>query len=145
MSSKGLEVIDHTVQLTHEWINEMTERLDWSEPKQALRLMRVTLHELRDRLPVEEVAQLSAQLPLLIRGMFFEGWSPGKDNKPSRSVDAFVASIEMKVGNVAEYRGVEDIEEVFRLLENRISWGETKDIRAILPSTLRTLWSQADS
>lgn len=140
MSSKGLEVIDHTVQLTHEWINEMTERLDWSEPKQALRLMRVTLHELRDRLPVEEVAQLSAQLPLLIRGMFFEGWSPGKDYKPPRSVDAFVASIEKQVGNVVEYRGVEDIEEVFRLLENRISWGETEDIRAILPSTLRTLW-----
>lgn len=140
MSSKGLEVIDHTVQLTHEWINELTERLDWSQPKQALRLMMVTLHELRDRLPVEEVAQLSAQLPLLVRGMFYEGWSPGKAAKPDRHLEAFTAAVEAQVGAVAEYRGLEDIQEVFRMLENRISDGETKDIRANMPKTLEELW-----
>ena len=44
MSAKGLEVIDSTVKKTHEWINELRERLDWTSDRDALRLMRVTLH-----------------------------------------------------------------------------------------------------
>lgn len=76
MSAQGLEVIDHTVQLTHEWINELRERLDWFSSQDALRLLRVTLQQIRDHISHEEVAQLSAQMPLLIRGMFFEGWRP---------------------------------------------------------------------
>ncbi|WP_156477437.1 hypothetical protein [Falsihalocynthiibacter arcticus] len=31
MSAQGLEVIDHTVQLTHEWINELRDRLAWEQ------------------------------------------------------------------------------------------------------------------
>ncbi|MGO4910362.1 DUF2267 domain-containing protein [Pseudorhodobacter sp. W20_MBD10_FR17] len=76
MSAQGLEVIDHTVQLTHEWINELRERLDWSSSRDALRLLRITLVQIRNHLGHDEVAQLSAQMPLLIRGMFFEGWQP---------------------------------------------------------------------
>ena len=50
MSAQGLEVIDHTVQLTHEWINEVRDRLGWSSSRDAMRLLRVTLVQLRDHL-----------------------------------------------------------------------------------------------
>lgn len=43
MSSQGLEVIDHTVQLTHEWINELAARLEWTSHRDVLRLLRVTI------------------------------------------------------------------------------------------------------
>lgn len=71
MSAQGLEIIDYTVQMTHEWINQLRDRLDWSSSRDTLRLLRATLAQIRDRLGHNEVAQLSAQLPLLIRGMFF--------------------------------------------------------------------------
>lgn len=140
MSAKGLEVIDHTVQLTHEWINELTERLDWSHHKDALRLMRVTLASVRDHLGHDEAAQLAAQMPLLIRGMFYEGWVPSSTPLKSRHLDEFIARIEADVGSVLDYRGPDDISTVFKLLNARISKGEVADVRAGLPEAIRGLW-----
>ena len=140
MSAKGLKVIDHTVQLTHEWINELTERLDWSSQRDALRLLRVTLHQIRDHLLVDEVAQLAAQLPLLIRGMFFEGWVPKNTPIKQRHIQDFISDIEQYVGSVADYRGSEDIQKVFKLINAKISLGEIQDVRASLPGEIRSFW-----
>jgi uncharacterized protein (DUF2267 family) len=140
MSAQGLQVIDHTVQLTHEWINELTDRLDWTHQKDALRLMRVVMHQVRDHLQPDELAQFSAQLPLLIRGMLFEGWVPKRTPVRQRDADVFVEEIEGLVGAVLEYRGREDIQAVFKLLNARLSRGEVEDIRANLPGPIRDLW-----
>lgn len=142
MSAQGLEVIDHTVQLTHEWIKELRERLDWSSSRDALRLMRVTLAQIRDHISHEEVAQLGAQMPLLVRGMYYEGWSPARTPSPDRSAETFLAAIEERMDDVQEWRGTKDIQAVFRLLEARISDGELADVKANLPRHIRDLWPE---
>ena len=140
MSSQGLEAIDHTVHLAHEWINELTDRLGWKSKRSSLRLMRGVLHQIRDRLSTDELAQFSAQLPLLVRGMLFEGWVPKKTPKKSRSAEVFSEEIESYMGNEPEYHGLEDVRCVFELLNKRVSKGEVEDIRARLPENLRALW-----
>ncbi|MCV2868404.1 DUF2267 domain-containing protein [Defluviimonas sp. WL0002] len=140
MSAKGLEVIDHTVQLTHEWINELTGRASWASHRDALRLLRVTISAIRDHLPHDEAVQFAAQMPLLIRGMYFEGWRPSCTPLPERDAEGFRARIESEVGSVAEYAGPEDISEVFRVLNGRISAGEIAQVRAALPKPIRDLW-----
>lgn len=142
MSAKGLEVIDHTVQTTHAWINELKERLDWVGHRDALHLMRVTLTGVRDHLSHEEAADFAAQLPLLIRGMFYEGWKPASTPFKDRSQQAFIDRIEDQVAGGVDYRGVEDISTVFKLLNARISAGEVRDIRGSLPSGIRDLWPE---
>ncbi|WP_372988623.1 DUF2267 domain-containing protein [Sulfitobacter sp.] len=140
MTAQGLEVIDNSVHLTHEWINELAERLDWSSKRSALRLLRITLRHLRDHLVVNEVAQMSAQLPLLIRGFFFEGWMPKHTPIKERHVSDFSAFITTQMGEAEEYRGREDIKCVFDLLNNRLSRGEVEDLRATLSEEIRSLW-----
>ena len=140
MSKQGLEVIDHTVQLTHEWINELADRLDWSNHRGAFHLLRATLTNLRDLLGHNEAAQLSAQLPILIRGVFYEGWRPSETPKKDRSKDAFIARIDADIREFPEYRGEEDIYVVFALLNARISEGEIQDVRTSLPSSIRDIW-----
>ncbi|MBD3665410.1 DUF2267 domain-containing protein [Sulfitobacter sp. TSTF-M16] len=140
MTAQGLEVIDQSVYLTHEWINELAGRLDWSSKRSALRLMRVTLHRIRDHLLVDEVAQFSAQLPVMIRGFFFESWVPKDTPIKERHAEDFIAFIRHQMGETAEYRGQDDIKCVFDLLNARISRGEVEDIRASLPQDLRDLW-----
>ena len=142
MSSQGLEVIDHTVHLTHEWIKELTERLDWLSPRDALRLLRATLHAIRDHLNVDETAQFSAQLPMLIRGMYYEGWVPKNTPIKARHQEAFIESIHKHVGEVQDYRGAEDITTVFKLINNHISIGEVEDVRANLPQDIKALWPE---
>lgn len=142
MSAQGLEAIDHTVHLTHEWINELAGRLGWASKRSALRLMRAVLHQVRDRISQDELAQFSAQLPLLVRGMLFEGWVPSRANTKKRDLKVFAAEIADRMDDDPEYRGVEDTRHVFELLNNRISRGEVNDLRAGLPEALRGLWPE---
>ena len=54
---------------------------------------RPVLHTLRDRLTVEEAAHLSAQLPLLIRVIYFEGWHPAHKPTKERFKEQFLDQI----------------------------------------------------
>lgn len=141
MGSEGLDVIEHSVHLAHDWVNELTGRLDWSSKRSALRLMRVTMHHIRDHLPVDELAQFSAQLPVLVRGFFFEGWVPKRTPIKERHEYEFVAYIDEQMADTEEYRGREDIKCVFDLLNARLSRGEIEDVRACLPADLRDIWT----
>ena len=58
------------------WIKGMMRELGTDEPAHAYRALGALLQALRDRLGVNEAAQLAAQLPLLVRGLFYEGWHP---------------------------------------------------------------------
>ena len=70
MSTTGLEVFDRTVQKTNSWLHDLMQVLQWADKHKAYLALRATLHALRDRLTVDEVAQLGAQLPMLIRGFY---------------------------------------------------------------------------
>lgn len=140
MSAQGLEVIDRTVQSTHEWINELAERVEWRDRRHTLLLLRSTLTSLRDMLDHDEAAHLSAQLPILIRGFYFEGWRPSTTPLADRSKEGFVRRVAERFKGSPAFAGEKNIREVFRLLNNRISEGEVGDVRAALPTALRSLW-----
>lgn len=72
MSATGLEFIDRTVQLTHSWIKDLDKRLGWENKHRSYRLLRSVLHAVRDWLPVNEAAGFGAQLPELLRGIYYE-------------------------------------------------------------------------
>ena len=73
MSATGLEVFDKTVQTTNTWLKEIME-FTGPDRRRAYRVLAAVLHALRDRLTVDEVAQLGAQLPILVRGLYYDQW-----------------------------------------------------------------------
>lgn len=138
MSITGLEVFDTTVHKTNSWIRELMDELGWSDRHKAYLALRATLHALRDRLTVEEAAQLGAQLPMLIRGFYYEGWVPSETPLRVRHKDEFLALIER------QFRDVESDTDlvargVFTVLNGRISNGEIEDVRQMLPADIREL------
>jgi uncharacterized protein (DUF2267 family) len=77
MSLTGLAAFDSSIHLTNGWLKELSEILQWREDRgRAYLALRAVLHALRDRLTVSEVADLAAQLPMVVRGFFYEGWHP---------------------------------------------------------------------
>lgn len=141
MVAARLPTIEHTVQLTREWVRELAERVDWSEER-AYRLLRVALQAVRDWLDVDEAAQLGAQLPLLVRGFYYEGWRPAKTPVADNSREAFLARIDAAFATDPIDDTPEAVQQVFILLNHRISAGEIDDIRCRLPVPLRELWPQ---
>jgi uncharacterized protein (DUF2267 family) len=140
--SANPHVIDHAVQVTRQWVRDLDRLLDWSDEQRALRMLRVTLQALRDWLDVDEAAQLGAQLPLLVRGLYYEGWRPAKTPVTERSKQAFLA----RIGEAFTGDPIDDPEEavccVFRLLNSHISAGEVRDVRMRLSKHLRELWPE---
>ena len=88
MSAQGLENLDHTVQLTHVWINDLDARLEWNDKARSYRVLKAVLHTLRDSLRVNEAVDLGAQLPGLLRGAYYEQWrraaTPGRKSPRRR-------------------------------------------------------------
>lgn len=103
-------------------------------------MLRTVLCKLRDHLPVNEMAQFSAQLSLILRGMFYEGWQPKLTPVHERHAADFVAAVDEKVGDVIGYCGYEDIKAVFNTINAHISRGEIEEVRACLPQDLQDLW-----
>ncbi|MBU3889786.1 DUF2267 domain-containing protein [Methylosinus sp. KRF6] len=141
--STGLSTFDETVQLSNQWLNELMHAVDWEEKQRTYRLLRATLHALRDRLPAHEAVQLGAQLPMLIRGLYYDGWRL-KDRPPTeRTKEAFLAHIEAAFERDPNADTEALVKEVFNLLTRKISKGEIDDVEHALPAEVRALWPLA--
>jgi uncharacterized protein (DUF2267 family) len=141
MSFTGLDVFDRTLHGTNTWLNELMTLLGSEDRHFAYRCLRGVLHALRDRLTVEEVAQLGAQLPMLIRGVYYEGWDPTAKPDKLRRKDDFLARMEQEWRAASDRPEPEQVARaVFALLARRVTEGEIEDVTHILPAELRDLW-----
>ena len=76
-SNSKVSAIDHAMHAAHTWVNEVAKEFDTDDREFSYGVLRAWLHTLRDRLTVEAAAHFAAQLPDLIRGVFYAGWDPG--------------------------------------------------------------------
>lgn len=135
-----LEVIDTTVQKTHIWINEVAQEAGWDDKHKAYLALRAVLHTLRDRLSIEEAADLSAQLPMLVRGLFYEGWRPSDTPSRIRHADQFLAAVATAFPNTGDAPEPDVmVKSVFRVIERNIEGGEVRHVIGVLPEELQRL------
>jgi uncharacterized protein (DUF2267 family) len=128
----------HAAEQAQQWVNELARDLDWNE-QSAHRFLKAVLHALRDWLLPEEMADLSAQLPTLIRGIYFEGWKPAESTWERKKRD-FVICVRNEFGYELEVDFDKAIGAVFRLLDRHISHGEIVQVRSSMKKSLRNLW-----
>ena len=138
MSMTGLDTFDRTVHRTNEWMHDLMNELSWRDKHKAYVAMKATLHALRDRLTVDEAAQLAAQLPMLVRGFYYEGWDPSDKPLKERHKREFLAHIAREL---ADYDAEAVARAVFHVLLRHVSEGEIDDLKHIMPAELEELWS----
>ena len=139
MSATGLQVFDDTLHKTNIWLNEVMEEVG-PDRQRAYHALRAVLHTLRDRLSTEEAAHLSAQLPMLIRGIYFEGWRPGRGPTRQRNREQFVSDVSARLQAVGPINPETAARGVFRAIERHVTAGEVADVKSMLPDDIRTLW-----
>jgi uncharacterized protein (DUF2267 family) len=140
MSQPGLEILDTTVQKTHLWLRDLEQIGHLPNQAIAFKALRAVLHTLRDRLTVDVAAHLGAQLPVLIRGFFYEGWHPAGKPEKIRSQDEFLALIDAQILTQEKVDAMRLTRAVFSLLNHHLSPGEPEKIRQTLPHELQALW-----
>lgn len=137
MSGTGYAAFDTAVQKANRVLREIEEAHGWPKERrnQSYSALKAVLHALRDRLTVEETAQFAAQLPMLIRGLYYTGWDPSivpmKMNK-----DEFLQRVEQefryRIAGSTELL----VQTVLRPLRSHVSEGEWDDITSSMPKDL---------
>jgi len=133
-------IIERSAEAAHIWFGETAKELGTDDHRYAARALRAVLHALRDRLSVEESAQLASQLPTLIRGIYYEGWKPGGARRLAHDVDAFLEHVATEGRMAGETEASLAVAAVARVLHRHVSEGEMSDVLAVLPSKLRPLF-----
>jgi len=130
----------HSVEKTYEWLDEAAGELGRPEDRRyALSVVRAVLHALRDRLPVDDAAHLSAQLPELLRGVYYEGWRPSTTPHAYRDLKGFLDRVAGEAGLAGETEASYAAEAVTRVLRRHTSAGELAKVGGVLPGPVAAL------
>lgn len=138
-----IEVFETTLKKSYEWLSDLNTLLGWKDSHRSYLALRATLHALRDRLPVDLGANFSSQLPMLIRGFYYEGWKPSATPVKGRSKQDFIELVALHLENTSlEYD--EDLEKIIRsvflVITHHISIGEIYHIKQALPDPIAKLF-----
>jgi uncharacterized protein (DUF2267 family) len=133
-----VDVIDTTVQKTYRWIDEISEELGSIGRREAYRDLRAFLQTLRDRLTVDQAAELGAQLPMLVRGIYYEAWDPSRVPVKMKA-EEFVETFIERAVLPPEREPVASMKAAAAVLRRHVTAGETTDVLGSLPMEIRRL------
>jgi uncharacterized protein (DUF2267 family) len=139
MSATGLEVFDKTIQTTNTWLSEIMETLG-PDRQIAWHALGAVLRTVRDRIPLGLAAHLGAQLPLLVRGTYYDQWRPSEQPQKWRSADEFFSIISGELSNLRPVNVRDAARAVFQVLNHYIDPNQVAKVREALPDEVRRLW-----
>ncbi|MGE5723409.1 MAG: DUF2267 domain-containing protein [Sphingomonadales bacterium] len=143
MSATGLTVFDRTLQTTNIWLDEIMDKIG-PDRQVAWKVLSTVLHKLRDRLPVDAAAHLGAQLPLLVRGVYYDQYEPSRQPTDCRTADEFLEEVNKWLADARPIGPDDAVVAVFGVLERHIAPGEIDKVRQALPKGIRALWPASE-
>jgi uncharacterized protein (DUF2267 family) len=144
MSTTNVAALDRTVHQTQAWLGHIADDLGWEDHDKTYSALRAVLHTLRDRLPPDEAADLAAQLPMLVRGIYFEGWHPSDKPLRYQNREEFLDRVRRAAPKLQADETERAVAAVFRELSTELDWGEVEEAREAVPREVRALWPDAD-
>ena len=135
MTELPLPVVEKTVHKTRLWLDDVMAATETMDRARAFRALRAVLHALRDNLPVDGIARFGAQMPLLVRGLYYEGWIPGVER--DETVADFVGRVAAEFGDFPTLDLETVCRGVYRVVGQFVSSGEMRDVAAGLPAAVR--------
>jgi uncharacterized protein (DUF2267 family) len=141
--TQGVRSLDHSIDKTNAWLAEIAAEFGTGDRQFAWRVTRAWLHALRDRLPVPVAANLAAQLPEVLRGVFYGGWSPSRvpvRYGPRQYVQRFARDAGIRDADVPRAARL-----VTRAVRRHVSGGALDEALDVLPPGLSQLIEPASA
>lgn len=133
-------LFDTTVHESYEWIRDILRETGWEDRHYALQALRGVLYAVRDEITADQSGHLSAQLPTLIRGIYFEGWDPSKSPAVDRDAERFLDRVRAQFtgyGEAIDFAWL--ARAVLRVLKARMP-GEYEKIKGTISKEVRQIW-----
>jgi uncharacterized protein (DUF2267 family) len=139
-NEREVHAFETTMRTSMGWIRDYGEALGQTHAGLCYRCLRAGLHAIRDRLPVVECAAFAAQLPLLVRGMWYDGWRPAHVPSRVHSAEEVLAGVERELDGGMRAAPGAVLQATFAVLEKHVDGGEVRKLRTLLPEAMRALW-----
>jgi uncharacterized protein (DUF2267 family) len=134
-------ILERSVEKTNVWLRDLCAELESDDRQYAYHVLRGFLHALRDRIPIDESAQLSAQLPMLIRGIYYEGWVPSHTPQTYHDLRSFLDRVAAEANLAGETEASFAAAAAARVLRAHVSAGELVDVISVLPPPVREVFT----
>lgn len=139
--SHGSDVFAGAEHNARVWLDTVAHQLGTRDRHYAYRVLRAWLCTIRDRLTPDAAAHFAAQLPALLRGVFFDGWRPSQ--VPAKyDAEQFFITVAQDARLSAD-EAKQAIPAVTAALALRCSPGQLDHLFAQLPGQLRDLLAPA--
>ena len=135
----GTQSVDAAARATEDWIDDFVQRLGWRDRTRAYSALIASLHALRDCLRQSAAIYLGAQLPALLRGLYYEGWHPAS-RVTAKSRGAFLERIHDSLYRDPGVDAEQVARAMFALLVARLPAAEVEDAKASTPHEIHNLW-----
>src|SRR5688500_11696596 len=144
MSSTGLDVFDKTLRTTHIWLDELMQEIG-PDRQVAWHVLGSVLRALRDRVPLGLAVHLGSQLPLLVRGTYYDQWhAPGQSpEQPPQSLDEFLQIVSKDLANTRPVNVRDATMAVFEILWRHLDRGQIEKVRHAMPELVRNIWQDS--
>jgi uncharacterized protein (DUF2267 family) len=146
MATTGLDAFDKTLQTTNIWLDEIAAEIG-PDRQVAWHVLGAVLRTLRDRIPLDLAAHLGAQLPLLVRGLYYDQWHPAAGRmephprpERSRNLDAFLKRVGEGLAGIRPVNVRDATRAVFRILSRHVDRGQVAKVVHALPEPIREFW-----
>jgi uncharacterized protein (DUF2267 family) len=143
MATTGLEVFDKTLHTTNQWLDEISAEIG-PDRHLAWHVLGAVLRCIRDEMLVDQSAHLAAQLPLLVRGTYFDQYRPASQPVSARSQEQFIARIQEELAGSRPINPIAGATAVMRTLNRHLTEGQIRKARDALPKGVRALWPEPD-
>lgn len=139
MTIRSADAVERSTHKTNQWLKELMAELDLDDREEAWRLLKAYFQLLRERLTVDEAAQLAAQLPLVLRGAFYEGFDPSRQPQRLRDREEFLARMIEHAQPIDPTTAQRAAQAATTVLRRHVSEGEVEHALAQLPDELRAV------
>lgn len=138
----GLSTLDRAVQSAKEWLKDAQQQMNLDSQEDAYMAMRAVLHTLRNQLSVEEACDLASQLPLIIQGVYYEGWQPGAQRDKIHSPDQFYSEVSENLSGREHLNPQSVTSGAFRTIADFISDGQLQHVKSNLSKNIASLFPE---
>ena len=130
-------VIDKAGDEALQWLEAVERELSARQPA-SLAALRAALHVLRDSLGKQDAVDFGNTLPMLIRGIYYEGWTPSRTPKN----DVLGKAVRDMRSHPELARTEEVLRGCFRAVAHCLAPESAEMVSEILPKKVRPLWPE---
>ncbi|WP_422740045.1 DUF2267 domain-containing protein [Micromonospora sp. WMMD729] len=137
MPDSMISAFESSLDKTNLILKDIEDAYGWPKERrnQSYAALRTVLHLLRDRLAVNESVEFAQQLPVLVRGIYFDGWNPS-DVPIKLNRDDFLYEVRQGFPYDAEGGAERVTQVVLDTLRRHVTQGEWQDVKDTMPKDI---------